>query len=83
MPSKIPSKKSSQKKSALRVVETNAPANADRLPALTNDEQWLLRSYRALNPKMQGVSLRFLDNMTEKFGREKTTSLRLIQGGVK
>lgn len=82
MPSKTISKKSLPKKSALRVVATSVPTKADSAPALTPNEQWLLRSYNALNPKMQRILLNFSDNMTEKFGREKTISLRLIQGGA-
>lgn len=70
------------KKPRVRVVASSVSTKADSPPVLTADEQWLLRSYRELNPKMQGFMLKFAENMTEKFGKQKTTSLRLIQGGA-
>lgn len=69
-------------KSPFHVIETSASIDADRPPALTANEQWLLRSYRVLNPEMQDLLLRFSENMTKRFGRHKKTSLSLIQGGA-
>jgi hypothetical protein len=58
------------------------PAAMDAVPIeLTQAEQCVLRSFRAMDDRSQGVIGRFAEHQAEDCPRRVTPSLRIVKGG--